>query len=219
MVLVRLEEAEMAVAKLEGLYGDLEEWWKGLSGFEILVSTVISQNTNSRNTAAAFRRLREKFKVTPENMANAPVEEIEEALKPAGLYRGKARRLKELSRIILERYGGLDVILKMPLNEARKALTELPGVGSKTADVVLNFAAGKATFPVDTHIARIAKRWGIVGERAEYDEVSEAFKNIVSEERRRRVHLILIRFGRDYCTALNPKCDICPVKPPCRGIR
>lgn len=214
---MNLDEVRGALEVIERLYGGFEEWWRGLSAFEILVATIISQNTNSKNTSAAFRRLRERFNVSPEVLAAAPIEELEECLRPAGLYRVKAKRIKEISTLLLAREGGLEAILEKPLDEARKELMSLPGVGWKTADVVLSFAAGRATFPVDTHIARIAKRWGMVGERASYEEVSEAFKKVVGEGERKRIHLMLIRFGREYCTARSPKCDRCPVRPPCKG--
>ncbi|MEM1512311.1 MAG: endonuclease III [Candidatus Jordarchaeales archaeon] len=213
-----LDEAKWALRVLERIYGGFEEWWKGLSAFEILVATIISQNTNSKNTSAAFRKLRERFSLRPEVLAGAPLKELEECLRPAGLYRMKAKRIKEISAILLGREGGLEAILKKPLDEARSELVSLPGVGWKTADVVLSFAAGKATFPVDTHIARIAKRWGIVDGKAGYEEVSTAFKKVVDEKERRRVHLMLIRFGREYCVARAPRCDQCPIKPPCRGV-
>lgn len=213
-----LKEAREALAVLDKIYGGFEEWWRDLSAFEILVATVISQNTNSRNTSAAFRRLRERFIVKPEVLVSAPLKELEECLKPAGLYRVKAKRIKEISELLLSREGGLEGILEKPLDDARRELMSLPGVGWKTADVVLSFAAGKATFPVDTHIARIARRWRIVDEKASYEEVSDAFKKVVDEEERRRIHLILIRFGREYCTARAPKCSKCPVRPPCKGV-
>ncbi|MEM1659069.1 MAG: endonuclease III [Candidatus Jordarchaeales archaeon] len=212
------DEVKGALAAIERLYGGPEEWWRGLSAFEILVATIISQNTNSKNTSAAFKRLRGRFNVSPEVLAVAPLEELEECLRPAGLYKVKAKRIKEVSTLLSAREGGLEAILEKPLDEARRELMSLPGVGWKTADVVLSFAAGRATFPVDTHIARIAKRWGIVSEKAGYEEISEAFKKVVGEGERKKIHLMLIRFGREYCTARSPKCDKCPVKPPCKGV-
>ncbi len=217
---MNLDEAREALRILKGIYSysGFEEWWRGLSPFEILIATIISQNTNSKNTDTAFRRLREHFTVRPEVLASASLKELEECLKPAGLYNVKARRIREISALLSDKEGGLEAILEKPLDDARRELMSLPGVGWKTADVVLSFAAGKATFPVDTHIARIAKRWGITHDKAGYEEVSGAFKRIVDEGERRRIHLMLIMFGREYCTARNPKCNQCPVRPPCNGI-
>ncbi|MCW3985619.1 MAG: endonuclease III, partial [Candidatus Bathyarchaeota archaeon] len=114
--------------------------------FETLVFTVISQNTNDRNTARAFENLSKKFELTPEALSKVDLAEIEEALKVAGLYRNKARVIKKISNIILEDFGGsLNFIFETPFEQAREKLLGLPGVGPKTADVVLLFAANKLT--------------------------------------------------------------------------
>ena len=120
--------------------------------FETLIVTIISQNTADRNTARAFERLSNRFEIKPEVLANAETSQIEEALKTAGLYRNKAKTINIVSRIILEKFhGSLQPILALPLEEARETLMALPGVGPKTADVVLLFSAKQSTVPVDTH--------------------------------------------------------------------
>ncbi|MCJ7793906.1 hypothetical protein MUP42_03125, partial [Candidatus Bathyarchaeota archaeon] len=130
--------------------------------FETLVVTIISQNTADANTARAFENLSKQFEITPEVLANAEISRIEACLRVGGLYKSKAKTIQTASKIILEKFhGSLAPVLSLPLDEARKMLTELPGVGPKTADVVLLFSANQPTIPVDTHVNRVAKRLGL----------------------------------------------------------
>lgn len=191
-------------------------WSQGYTPFEVLVSTIISQNTSRAGTIKGFEGLRARFELTPEVLAQAPVEQIRECLRPAGLYNQKAVKIQHVAQVILEEHGGdLNAILRLPLKEARGRLLELPGVGQKTADVLLNFIAGYGTFPVDTHIARIAKRWRLVDEKAHYGRIRERLEKLVPKARRTEVHLLLIEFGRTICRARGPKCSVCPVREYC----
>jgi len=183
-----------------------------MDSFEVLVGTVLSQNTNDRNTTLAFSRLKKRFKIRPEVLAKAKERDIVECIRPAGLYNMKAPRIKSIAQELLKKYDGkLDDILRMPEAEARTKLLELPGVGFKTADVLLAFVAGREVLPVDTHIARIANRIGIVGGKANYEEIRNALESLVSSEKRGRTHLALIKFGRTICRARKPLCQRCPI--------
>jgi endonuclease-3 len=184
--------------------------------FETLIVTVISQNTNDRNTAKAFEKLSKQFRITPEVLANAEISEIEECLKVAGLYRNKAKTIKQLSKIILEKFNGdLNTILSLPLPEAREKLLQLPGVGPKTADVVLLFCSRKPTIPVDTHVNRVTKRLGLAPSNGDYEIVRGSLETLYKPKDYLAVHVLLILLGRKYCKARNPLCRACPVKKFC----
>lgn len=186
------------------------------SDFETLIVTVISQNTSDRNTARAFENLSKKFPITPEALSKAPTSEIEEALKVAGLYRNKARTIKRLAEIIMEKFGGsLNFIHELPFEEARKTLLKLPGIGPKTADVLLLFRAKKPTIPIDTHIKRVSKRLGFASQDAEYEEIRKSLEALYNPKDYFSVHILLILLGRKYCRARNPKCMECPVNRLC----
>lgn len=188
--------------------------------FLLLVGTVLSQNTNWRNTRVAYNQLTAKFK-TPEQLAGADAREIRRLIKPAGLHQMKSRRLKQLARIICERHGGdLGSVLRMSLEEARRELLSLPGVGYKTADVLLVFAAERDVLPVDTHIFRISRRLGIAPPEASYEEVRLRLEELTPSGRRGEAHMLLIQHGRHYCRAHNPLCGQCPIGDLCPiGIR
>ena len=184
--------------------------------FETLILTIISQNTADRNTARAFERLSNRFKINPEMLAKAEISQIEGALKTAGLYRNKAKTIKQISRIILEKFhGSLQPILSLPLEEARKIFMALPGIGPKTADVVLLFSAKQSTIPVDTHVNRVSKRLGLAPTNGDYETVRANLQSLYPPIDYLAVHVLLIAHGRRYCRAMRPLCKQCPVKIYC----
>jgi endonuclease-3 len=184
--------------------------------FATLIATIISQNTNDKNTARAFENLSNKFRITPETLAKAEIKQIENYLKVAGLYHNKARAIQQVSRIVLQKYNGnLTQILSKPLDEAREELLQLPGVGPKTADVLLLFSAKKPTIPVDTHVNRVSKRLGLVTKEADYETVRRTLQLIYDPKDYLAVHILLISHGRKYCKAKTPLCNECPLARIC----
>ncbi|MBS7635830.1 endonuclease III [Candidatus Bathyarchaeota archaeon] len=184
--------------------------------FETLIITIISQNTSDRNTERAFEKLSKTFPITPEALAKAETSKIEECLKVAGLYRNKARIIREVSKIILEKFGGkFETVLALPFEKARETLMKLPGVGPKTADVLLLFSANKPTIPVDTHVNRVSKRLELAPDDGDYERVRESLQRLFKPEDYLEVHILLILLGRKYCKAIKPLCKPCPVKTLC----
>ena len=184
--------------------------------FKTLIVTMISQNTAGRNTAKAFENLSKQFEIAPEVLANAEIGQIEECLKVAGLYRSKAKTIKQTSKIILEKFHvNLKAILSLPFEEARKTLLQLPGVGPKTADVVLLFCSEKPTIPVDTHVNRVSKRLGLAPANGDYETIRKCLQSLYSPKDYLAVHVLLISLGRNYCRARNPLCKQCPVNALC----
>jgi endonuclease-3 len=184
--------------------------------FETLIVTIISQNTADTNTERAFENLSKQFEITPQTLTTAETSKIEACLHVGGLYKNKAKTIKNVSKIVLEKFGGsLNPILSLPLSEARKALMELPGIGPKTADVVLLFSANQPTIPVDTHVNRVAKRLGFAPANGDYEEVHLSLQKLFEPKDYLSVHLLLIALGRKYCKAGRPHCSECPVKIYC----
>jgi endonuclease III len=177
--------------------------------FDVLINTILSQNTTDRNSSIAFETL---FKVynTPEQLANAPEDEIAELIKYGGLNKIKAKRIKDISRLILEEYGGnIDFVCEIDPEAARKEMLSIEGVGPKTADCVLLFSCKQDVIPVDTHVFRITKRLGIVPQGANHEEVHRILTENVPAGQRGSVHVALIKFGREICKAQNPQHDHC----------
>jgi endonuclease-3 len=206
---------------LNRLGAEFEPWSRYTDDpFLLLLGTVLSQNTNWRNTRTAYNRLTAKFR-TPKQLAMADEHEIRELIRPAGLFRMKSKRLKDISRVISEKYGGnLGLVLSMPHEKARQELLSLPGVGYKTADVVLAFGAGRDVLPVDTHVFRISKRLGFASPKDDHEQVRAKLEKVTHVGRRSHAHMFLIQLGRRYCRARNPLHEICPINDLCPiGIR
>ncbi len=189
-------------------YGD--HVWRATDPVATLVSTIISQNTNDTNRDVAFDRLRERF-ATWERVRDAPEEEVVEAIRPGGLGPTKAPRIQAALRRITLREGeiSLDFLRALPVDEARAWLTELPGVGPKTAAIVLCFALGKPAFPVDTHVHRVSQRLGLIPDGTSREKAHDLLEDIVPEQAYYSFHLNLIAHGRTVCHSRNPDCESC----------
>ena len=177
-----------------------------------LILTVLSQNTNDRNRDVAWARLRERLP-SWDAVREAPVREIEDAIRPGGLAPTKAVRIKR----ILEAIGEDDLcwLEDAPLEEARDYLCDLPGVGRKTAACVLLFSFGRPEVPVDTHVYRVASRLGIIRPGASFDEAHDEMLRLVDPEDAYEMHVLLIRHGRRTCVARAPRCSECPLRRMC----
>jgi len=177
-----------------------------------LILTVLSQNTNDRNRDVAYQRLRRRF-ATWEDVRDAPVQEVEEAIRPGGLAPTKSVRIQEILRALDgDALGWLE---EAPIEEARRRLCELPGVGRKTAACVLLFAYGRHDVPVDTHVYRVGTRLGLFRPGASFDEAHDQLLRLTDPGDAYEVHVALIRHGRRTCTARAPRCRECPLLDLC----
>jgi len=206
------------VPVLEQKYGP--KWWPvhypeetSKDQFKHLIMTVLSQNTSEANCIRAYNGLTTKFEVKPEVLAHAREADIREAIRSGGLYNVKAKRIKELSKAVLEKFGGdLAPILALSKKEARERFMELPGIGPKTADVLLASRHGYSqVFVVDTHMDRIAKRLGLVKPDAKYEEIQVALKNFIPWGKGERVGGLFWLLAKYTCRAQNPRCVECPI--------
>lgn len=191
-------------------------WAKGMDPFDVLVSIIVSQNSTDLVTERVMNDLRRAVPVRPREIAAAKPGLLIAKLRPAGLARQKVPRIRELARRIVDRFGG-DVTQVLDTPDPRATLIALPGVGPKTADVWLSLVAGRDTMPVDTHIARLARRWRLV-QKERYEETTAKLKTLIPPTRRARGHLVLIQFGREVCQARRPRCDVCPVYDLCDAV-
>jgi endonuclease-3 len=193
-----------------------EPWSVASDPFKVLVRTIISQSTTEVNTQRAYLNLSRKTSINPASLAETEVTEIEDALRVAGLYRNKSRVLKKTAELVLEKFNGsLSFIYTSPMEEARTKLMSLPGVGPKTADIVLLFSAGKPTLPVDTHIYRVSKRLKLVPQNGDYETVRETLQRLYPSKEYFDVHTLFITLGRKYCKAQKPLHSVCPVRDLC----
>jgi endonuclease III len=181
-----------------------------------LIHAVLSQNTHRRNYNLAYQRLMDEFPAA-EDIARAPLAEIERAIRPGGLSKQKSRALKEILSSLESQRGdcSLEFLRPMSVVQARRFLTSLPGVGPKTASVVLMFADGRKVLPVDTHVLRTSRRLGLVDEKTGAEKAEQELEELVPPARRPRMHLNLVHLGREICHARGPRHEICPLNAVC----
>jgi endonuclease-3 len=180
-----------------------------------LVRTVLSQNTSDVNRDVAYGRMRERFPNWVE-VRDAPLGELEEALRPGGLSQTKAPRIQEILRRITDDAGepNLDWLAGAGRDVALDFLTSLPGVGRKTAACVLIFALGQPEIPVDTHVYRVGGRLGLFPARASFDSAHDEMLRITDPADAYELHINLIRHGRSVCRPL-PRCERCALRRMC----
>jgi endonuclease-3 len=189
----------------------------GGTPLDVLVGTILSQNTNDRNRDEAYRRLTRAYS-TWEAVAAARIGGIEAAIKPAGLFRGKSRAIRGLLRYLIRRYGSIDrrFLCRMTSARAIEELTALKGIGVKTVSVALMFGCGRDdVFPVDTHVLRVSKRLGLLPESTGAKAAHAVMIAIAPSGKAPSLHLNMIRLGREVCRARRPACRACPLASRC----
>jgi endonuclease-3 len=185
-----------------------------------LVATILSQNTSDVNTARSYASLRAAF---PDWRAvmEAPVDAVADAIRSGGLANQKAPRIQAVLRRIYQARGDFDLtwLTDLPVDEARRWLDDLPGVGNKTASIVLLFCFGMPAFPVDTHVHRVTRRLGLAPAKASPDRVMHIIEDHAPPEWFYPLHLNLIRHGRAVCKARQPRCQTCVLADICDFYR
>jgi endonuclease-3 len=185
-------------------------------GIAELILTVLSQSTNDRNRDVAYLRLRERLPAW-EQVRDAPLAEVEEAIRPGGISKVKSARIQAILQAISDGPGelSLDWLARAPIAEARDYLTALPGVGRKTAACVLLFAYGLREVPVDTHVSRVGMRLGLLRARAPFQELHDEMLSLTPPGQELELHVNLLRHGRRTCHARAPACRECALARMC----
>lgn len=201
--------ARAVLSLLEGLYPDARTELDFTNPFELLVATVLSAQATDKSVNAATPALFAKYP-TPFDLAQAPVEDVENLIRTIGLYRNKAKNIVRLSGLLVEKHGG-----EVPNDFG--AVTALPGAGRKTANVVLSNAFGVPAIAVDTHVGRLARRLGL-SEHTNPDKVEVDLQGLFPSERWTFLHHALILHGRRVCLARKPLCGECLLASVCPRV-
>jgi len=231
------------LSELETLYGR-PVWQRRLDPVSELILTILTQNSADTGAEVAFEALRARYPGTGEVVAHhpgagwggvglpdgvepdwaavefAPLPELVETIWPGGLGNQKAPRIQATLRKIREERGdySLEFLGDMPPLEARAWLTQIDGIGKKTASIVLAFCFGMPVMAVDRHVERVSKRIGLLPPKANPDQAHDLFLGLLEPEEMYAAHVLLIHHGRVICHAQNPKHDLCPVRDRCRFV-
>lgn len=188
----------------------LENLHKNESGdpFKILIGTILSSRTRDENTTKALIRLFKRYNGA-KDISKASPEDIKREISSVGFYNVKAIRIKEVAKIIEDKFQGL-----VPDNE--EELLKLPGVGRKTANCVLVYAFQKSAIPVDTHVHRISNRLGLVNNTKTPQETEKELSKYADKKHWIRLNSIFVRYGQNICLPLKPKCNYCNLREMCK---
>ena len=206
-IMTRAERAALIDRRLAELFPDPEIPLAHKDAYTLLVAVTLSAHTTDRSVNSVTPGLFAKAD-TPEKMMKLPVAEIQRIIRPVGLSPTKAKNLSEMAKLLVERHGG-----KVP--NTFEELEALPGVGHKTASVVMVQAFGVPAFPVDTHIHRLAERWGLSNGRS-VEQTERDLKALFPEEHWSKLHLRFIYYGRAHCTARGCDGSVCDI---CQAVR
>lgn len=208
------------VAKILGEFYGTPLWRRSTSAMDELISCILSQNTSDINRDRGFNALKARYP-NWHTVMTAPLDELIDTIRPAGLSRQKAPRIQAILQHILNERGefNIDFLENLPLDEAKAWLTALHGIGPKTAAIVLCFSFNRPAFPVDTHVHRVGQRIGLLPEGISADKAHDVMGAIVPGEAHYAFHINLIQHGREICHARNPLCGRCPVAEYCDYYR
>ena len=210
---------EEVIELLEQEYGSCQ-WQSNRDPIDVLIGTILSQNTSDANSSSAFASLKASFD-SWEAVASAPAERIAEVIKCGGLSQIKAARIKQVLKQIESEKGRitLDFLKSRTMTEAEDYLIRLSGVGHKTASCVLLFSLGKPSLPVDTHVFRVAKRLGLIGSKVSVEKAPGLLQKQIPPSKVYQFHVHMIEHGRRICRARQPHCHRCILRDICPSSR
>lgn len=214
-VILRRKQYARIAQLLEDEYG-YPTWRQHLAPIDELVSTILSQSTTDSNRDVAFYALKERY-ASWEAVRDTSMDEVIETIRSAGLANQKGPRIQAALRFVTEERGAisLDFLADMEIDAAKTWLTQIQGIGPKTAAIILLFAFNKPAFPVDTHVHRVTQRLGLIGPRTSAERAHAELESIVPPEDYYAAHLNIIRHGREVCQARRPRCEVCPLTAYC----
>lgn len=189
-------------------------WWPADSAFEMAVGAILTQNTNWANVARAIDNLKASGAFSAQGLFALPAAELAELIRPAGYFRVKAARLRNLLALIVQDLGGdITTLADQGLDAARQTLLAVRGVGPETADSILLYGLSLPSFVVDTYTARICSRHALAAEDAGYEELRELFMDALPEDVAlyNELHALLVRVGNGWCRPRAPRCETCPL--------
>jgi len=213
-----VRRSETLMAMYEAMVGALgpSHWWPGESPLEIAVGAVLTQNTNWANVAKAIENIKQADVLDVRRLLALPVSELSELIRPAGYFRLKAGRLRNLLQFIAsEAQGDIEVLREREFSLLRESLLQVKGIGPETADAILCYALDFPVFVVDAYTVRMFSRHGLVSEEADYHEVQSYVMDVLPGDLAlfNEYHALIVRMGKQWCKKKQGLCETCPLQP------
>jgi len=190
-------------------------WWPAETRFEVIIGAFLTQQTNWKNVEIAIKNLKDKELLDPNSLSTAPLSHIEMLIRQSGFYKQKTRRIINFSQYLIVKHdGSLANLFSGPLEQIRKELLTIEGIGSETADSILLYAADRLSFPIDAYTIRLCERLGI--EDVQYKKLKEFFESSIPRDLEiyKELHALIDMLGKTYCKT-KPLCSTCPIKSKC----
>jgi endonuclease-3 related protein len=194
-----------------------QNWWPGNTKFEVIVGAILTQQTSWKNVEGAINNLKNENVLEPKKLFNLPVKKLENLIKPCGFFKVKTKRLRSFLEFFIETYdGNLEKMSEIPLEELRKELLSVYGIGPETCDSILLYATEKPIFVVDAYTIRLCQRYPLINSK-KYEGVQEFFhKNLTKDVNLfNEFHALIVELGKNYCKT-KPICEKCPLKEGCK---
>ena len=191
-----------------------QDWWPADTELEVMVGAVLTQNTNWKNVEKAIENLKERDLISIEGLYSLEIIELAQAIRPAGYFNIKAKRLKNLINFLTNRYSSdLSLFLEEETQALREGLLSVKGIGPETADSILLYAAQRPIFVIDAYTHRILSRHGMIGEESNYHELQALFTDHLPEDPAlyNEFHALIVQAGKNYCRR-SPLCSSCPLE-------
>lgn len=207
--------------RLEVIYDKLyqhfgpQSWWPGETPFEVIVGAILTQNTNWQNVSKAIDNLKKAKVLTANKLHALPRPRLAKLIRPSGYFNIKATRLKEFLNFLFKNYdGNLKKMFSRPLEDLRKEILAVRGIGPETADSILLYAGGLPVFVVDAYTKRIFSCQKLFSEDTDYFQAQKIFMENLKKDVQlfNEYHALIVRLGKDFCKKTNPKCETCPIK-------
>ncbi|AEF96824.1 endonuclease III domain-containing protein [Methanotorris igneus] len=196
-----------------------QNWWPAETRYEVVIGAVLTQNTSWKNVEKAIENLKKENLIDERKILEIDTEKLKKLIKPAGFYNIKAERLKNITHHIVKNYGSTENLAKLPikLEDLRKELLNVKGIGKETADSILLYALDRPIFVVDAYTKRIFSRLGVIEGGEEYDEIRHIFEENLPKDLKiyKEYHALIVELGKHYCKKRNPACEKCPLSDLC----
>lgn len=194
-------------------------WWPADSPFEVAIGAILTQNTNWQNVEKAIRNLRDADALSLQGLAALDPEQLQQLIRPSGYFRQKTERLQLFCHYLLKHHGSIEILLQQSLNDARKELLGLKGIGPETADSILLYAGELPSFVVDAYTRRIFARLGLLAGSETYAEIRSYFMHNLPHQTTlfNEYHALIVQHAKCHCLT-KPRCQACPLTAHCRYL-